>query len=142
VTAIAFQSRPLPLEASGPLRTRLLDAHDAEPFSALDPRQAARRAADIAGQLGLRATVVRGGLDLDGSELDHIWLDVEGCVLDVAFPLFVPTFVRLLRGWVTGEVDSDELEAVAVAAGLEHRVLGEFPAPLQYRGQPVWAARH
>ena len=138
---MAFQSRPLPKRVAAALRARLRDAHGSQPFDALDPRHAARRVVDIAADLGLEPTVVRGSLDLDGTEVDHLWLDVEGRVVDVAFPLFVPTFVLSLRRWVTGDIEGEQLAAVAAGAGVEQRVLGEFPAPVRYRGQPVWTSR-
>ncbi len=138
---IAFSSRPLPGEVSPPLRRRLSQAHVSAPFSAVDPRDAARRTALIAEELGLEATVYRGALDLQGSEVDHIWVEFGGCVLDVAFPLFIPDFVEALRRFVVGDAEAAELDAVAAAAGLDQRVLGEFPQPLRYRGEPVWSAR-
>jgi hypothetical protein len=141
VTSIAFQSQPLPQRVAAALRARLRDAHNHQPFDVLDPRHDARRVVAIAEDLGLTPTIVRGGLDLDGTEIDHLWLDVEGRVIDVAFPLFVPSFVESLRRWVTGEIESAELAGAAADAGVEHRVLGEFPSPLRYRGQPIWSAR-
>lgn len=140
MATIAFHSQPLPGRVATALRTRLEEAHRRVAFSALDPRHAARRAAGIAEDLGLGATVIRGGLDLDGTEVDHLWLDVEGCVLDVAFPVFLPDFVALLRDFVAGHAEPAALAQVADAAELDHRVLGEFPTPLRYRGQPIWSA--
>ena len=137
---IAFSSRPLP-ETISPLRSRLDEAHRSSPFSAVDPRDAARRTADIAEALGLEATMCRGALDLAGSEIDHVWVDVDGCVIDVAFPLFVPSFIAVLRRFVAGDADGSDLDAAAGSTGLEQRVLGEFPPPLRYRGEPVWSAR-
>ena len=136
----AFRSRPLP-RAVSPLRLRLDEAHREAPFEAVDPREAARRAVKIAESLGLEATVCRGALDLQGSEVDHVWVDVDGCVIDVAFPLFVPRFVDVLRRFVVGDAETADLAEAAAPAGLEQRVLGEFPSPLRYRGEPVWTAR-
>jgi hypothetical protein len=138
---IAFESRPLPGAISPPLRRRLLRAHGSRPFSAVDPRTAARRTAAIAEDLGLEVTLYRGALDLRGSEVDHVWVDLNGCVIDVAFPLFMPAFVDALRRFVAGDAEAADLDAAASAAGLDQRVLGEFPAPLRYRGEPVWSAR-
>jgi hypothetical protein len=140
VAPVAFRSRPLP-DAVSPLRPRLVDAHGKAPFSAVDPRDAARRAAGIAEALGLDSTVYRGALDLHGAEIDHVWVDVDGCVIDVAFPLFVPSFIAVLRRFVVGDADTTDLAEAALGAGLEQRVLGEFPDPLRYRGEPVWSAR-
>lgn len=139
---IAFRSQPLPRAASSVLRERLRRAHHQEPFSALDPRQAARRTSGIAEDLGLEVTLYRGALDLLGSEVDHVWIDFQGRVIDVAFPLFLPTFVQVLRDYVVGEAEATDLDVAASGAGLDERVLGEFPRPLRYRGEPVWSARH
>ncbi len=141
MTTVAFESRRLPPRVADPLRARLRTAHRTAPFSAADPREAVRRAATVAAELGLTGTVYRGGLDLRGSEVDHVWLDVDGHVVDVAFPLFVAEFVAVLRDFVAGHVAAGDLAAVAALAGVEARVLGEFPPPLRYRGCPVWSAR-
>lgn len=142
MATIAFQSGPLPRAAAAEeLRCRLHDAHTAQPFSTMDPRNAAHRAADIAEGLGFEVTMYRGGLDLDGSEIDHVWVDLQGRVIDVAFPLFVPDFVSLLRGYVAGDVELDELAVAAEPAGVDLRVLGTFPARVRYRGAPVWSQR-
>jgi hypothetical protein len=137
----AFRSRPLP-SAVTPLRTALIQAHGDEPFRPIEPRLAARRAGAIAEGFGWEVTVYRGALDLAGVEADHVWIDLDGHVIDVAFPLFVPDFVDALRRYVVGDAEASDLEAAAASAGLEQRVLGEFPSPLRYRGEPVWSARH
>ena len=139
---IAFRSRPLPHAASTSLRAQLLDAHRDEPFSVLDPRQSARRITDIAQGLGLEVTLYRGALDLQGSEVDHVWVDFQGRVIDLAFPLFQPRFVQVLRDYVVGDAEASDLDQAALGTGLDDRVLGEFPQPLGYRGAPVWSARH
>ena len=136
----AFHSRPLPT-AVAPLRTALIEAHVDEPFRAVEPRLATRRAVAIAEGFGWQVTVYRGALDLAGVEADHVWIDLDGHVIDVAFPLFVPAFVQVLRRFVVGDAEAADLEAAAATAGVDQRVLGEFPAPLRYRGEPVWSAR-
>ena len=136
----AFRSRPLP-SAVAPLRTALIEAHGDDPFRAVEPRHAARRAVAIAEGFGFEATVYRGALDLAGVEADHVWIDLDGRVIDVAFPLFVPSFVEVLRRYVMGDAEAADLDAAAASAGVEQRVLGEFPPPLRYRGEPVWSAR-
>ncbi|MPZ73040.1 MAG: hypothetical protein GEU74_07380 [Nitriliruptorales bacterium] len=138
---IAFRSQPLPRAASSALRERLSQAHRDDPFSALDPRHAARRTTGIAEDLGLEVMLYRGALDLLGSEIDHVWVDFQGRVIDVAFPLFLPSFVQVLRDYVVGDADAADLDVAASGAGLDERVLGEFPRPLRYRGEPVWSAR-
>lgn len=136
-----FRSHPLPHGLDMQLRRRLAAAHRAEPLSAVDPRATIRRVRVLADDLGLRATVYRGGLDLRGSEVDHVWLDVDGRVVDAAFPLFVEGFVEVLRRFVAGDADADELAAAAVDATVEQRVLGLFPATAHYLGRPVWGQR-
>ena len=138
---IAFRSQPLPADAALQLRRRLTQTHLREPFSALDPRRAAQRTTLIAKELGLEMTLYRGSLDLLGSEVDHVWIDFQGRVIDVAFPLFVPAFVAVLRDFVVGDAEPADLDSAAAGASLDERVLGEFPKPMQYRGAPVWSAR-
>lgn len=150
MTATLFRSR----ELSGPLRDglreQLRQAHAREPFSAADPRSTVRRVADIAARLGLQTTVYRGGVDLRGSEVDHVWLGVEppgehgdrgAYVVDAAFPLFSVPFVEVLRRFVAGEVPAAALEVAAAEGDVEQRVIGTFPPPVRYRGQPVWSSR-
>lgn len=133
-----FRSQPLPDGFAAELRRRLTAAHGAEPLSAVDARATVRRVAVLAADLGLRATVYRGGLDLRGSEVDHVWLDVDGRVIDAAFPLFVEDFVEVLRRFVAGDAEAAEVAAAADGATVEERVLGLFPATANYLGQPVW----
>jgi len=139
---VAFESRQLPPITATALRAGLMRAHERQPFSPLEPRETVRRVAAIAAGLGLCPTVYRGGLDLRGSEIDHLWLDVDGRVVDVAFPLFAHGFVSVLRAYVAGDVEADDVAAAAEAASVDQRVVGLFPAPLRYCGQPVWSARH
>lgn len=149
-----FTSHPLPPALDAALRERFAAAHARSPFSPLDTRQAARRAARIAGQLGLAATIFRGGLDLRGVEVDHVWIaavstpgrdpDLGGqgpFVLDAAFPLFAPDFVAALRSYVAGDGTREDLAGAAENSPLDERVLGVFPAPMRYLGVPVWTER-
>lgn len=157
---VVFRSRQLPGPLERAVRTQLRRAHAARPFSPLDAREAARRAAQICDVVGLRATVYRGGLDLLGVEVDHVWLavaptadpadpaedgpvgrDAPASVVDAAFPLFSAPFVWALRGFVAGDGDAAGLVAAAVDAGVEDRVLGVIPVPARYLGRPVWSAR-
>jgi hypothetical protein len=142
-----FQSRPLPGSLGDVLRDRLEQAHRVSPFSALEPRTAVNRAARIIADLGIASTVYRGGLDLQGAEVDHLWLAAcpqlpgEPVVIDVAFPLFVHPFVDVLRRFVAGDATAAELERAAAGTDVRQRVLGVFPAPLRYLGAPIWSAR-
>lgn len=136
-----FHSRPLPAELDEALRLRLAAAHQAEPLSAVDARETVRRVASLAADLGLPVTVYRGGLNLRGSEVDHIWLDLDGYVIDAAFPLFVDGFVEVLRRYVAGDAEPHHVAAAAVDAGVEDRVLGRFPATTGYFGRPIWGQR-
>lgn len=148
-----FHSRALPGALDKRVRARLDAAHRDQPFSPLDTREAARRAAAIVADLGLQATIYRGGLDLRGVEVDHIWLAASAFaaqdrvdefapfVVDAAFPLFSPAFVAALRRFVAGDGTREELAAAAEGSAVDDRVLGVFPAPMRYLGAPVWSAR-
>lgn len=136
-----FESQPLPSALARELRRRLTAAHRDEPLSAVDARATVRRVTAIAAELGIHPTIYRGGLDLGGSEVDHVWVDLHGRVVDAAFPLFVDEFVGVLRRFVAGDAAADELAAAAAGAGVEERVLGLFPASAGYIGQPVWFQR-
>ena len=136
-----FEPQPLPRDVDTDLRFRLRRAHADEPFSTADPRDTTRRVADIAAALGLSTTMYRGGVDLRGTEVDHVWLDVGGRVVDAAFPLFRHDFVSVLRQFVAGDVSADVLESSAAGAGVDQRVLGLFPAPIRYLGAPIWSSR-
>ncbi|MEX2620621.1 MAG: hypothetical protein WD250_10410 [Egibacteraceae bacterium] len=133
-----FHSQPLPRELDRELRRRLVAAHREDPL-AVDARRTVRRVAALAADLGMAVTVYRGGLDLHGSEVDHVWLDVDGRVIDAAFPLFVDRFVEVLRRFVAGDASAEELAAAAAGASVEERVLGLFPTRTGYLGRPVWS---
>lgn len=147
--AQAFEPRPLPAAVAATLHRLLVEAHDAEPFSTLQPRQTAGRVLAIAEQVGLTATLYRGGVDLRGTEVDHVWLGVvvtpdvgsPAYVLDAAYPLFAAEFVATLRAFVAGDAAAERLAEVAARAGMEERVVGLFPDPVRYLGVPVWSAR-
>lgn len=140
-----FRSRPLPTEVDAAVRELLAAAHADEPFSPLDARSAARRAARVVTGLGLSATLYRGGLDLCGVEVDHVWLgasaDGHPFVVDAAFPLFSEVFVDVLRWFVCGDSSREDLASAAAGSPLEERVVGVFPQRLRYLGAPVWSAR-
>jgi hypothetical protein len=144
VTTI-FSPRPLPSATAAIVTERIRAAHEARPFTPLDPRDATRRVAALLDDLALGLTVFRGGLDLRGVEVDHVWLAVAGveqpAVLDLAFPLFDGAFVEVLRRFVAGDAAPDELDVAGRAAGVEQRVLGAFPLPMRYLGRPVWSDR-
>lgn len=136
-----FRSQPLPLALGRELRTRIALLHREDPLSAVDARATVRRVAAVAEELGLSTTVYRGGLDLHGWEVDHVWLDVDGRVIDAAFPLFVDRFVDVLRWFVAGDASADDLAVAAADAGVDERVLGVFPSTTGYLGRPVWSQR-
>lgn len=155
---VVFRSRALPGGVDVRVRDGLGAAHAEQPFSPLDARAAVRRAAAVCAAAGLSVTVFRGGVDLYGVEVDHVWLsavavsgvpgtgaprpgDGPAFVVDAAFPLFSDAFVRALRAFVAGDGDGGELVAVAGGAGVEQCVVGVMPAPVRYRGRPVWSAR-
>jgi len=145
---VRFRSCPLPDGLQREVRSRLAAAHAEQPFSPADPRGAAQRAARVVAPLGLEVTIYRGGLDLRGAEVDHVWLggtvpDEAGhpFVLDAAFPLFDQEFVVALRSYVAGDWSREDLAAVGARAGVDDRVVGEFPPPINYLGSPVWSQR-
>lgn len=137
----SFVSRELPHPGGSALRELLTQAHARDPFSPARPRATARRVGALASGIGMGARLYRGGVDLCGAEVDHVWLAVDDVVVDVAFPLFVPAFRRLLPRFVAGEVEADELESAAAEAGIDQRVLGVLPPRTRYIGQPVWVER-
>lgn len=137
----SFVSRDLPQPGGAALRELLARAHELEPFSPVRPRATARRVGALASGVGLRSRMYRGGVELNGVEVDHVWLVVDDIVIDVAFPLFTPAFRALLRRFVAGEIEPEDLETGAAASGIEHRVLGVLPPRTRYVGQPVWRER-
>lgn len=137
----SFVSRDLPQPGGHALRTLLLRAHELEPFSPIRPRATARRVGALATGVGLIARLYRGGVELDGVEVDHVWLGVDDIVIDVAFPLFKHDFRSLLPRFVAGEIEPEDLETAAARSGIEDRVLGVLPPLTRYVGQPVWAER-
>lgn len=150
--ATVFQSCEPPKGLAAALRERLTVAHSDAPFSPLDIRGALRRAAAVASDLGCSVTTYRGGLDLRGVEVDHLWLAaVPGpdavnrmaapFVLDPAFPVFDDRFLAALRRYVAGDGSPEELAEAAAGSGLDYRVLGVIPFPLRYLGRPVWSER-
>ena len=125
---------------TGPrLRAALAQAHGREPFRPNAVRPAAQRVLEIAHSLGLDAFVVRGGLDVGGAELDHVWAVVDGRVVDVTMPVISEVFGEALRAYVAGDVEAAELDRIAHGYTIEWRVMGEFPERLCYVGLPLWA---
>ena len=139
--ATVFRSQALPDDLAASVRDRLVALTAEQPFSPLDARDAVSRLGRGLAGLGVPTTVYRGALDLRGTEVDHLWLDLEGHVVDVAFPLFLTDFVDALRAFVAGDADAHDLVRAAAAARLEDLVLGQFPTTLRYLGAPVWSAR-
>lgn len=137
-----FHSRRLPGSQERALLTALADEHADTPFSPVDPRSTVRRVTELGSRLGLATRVFRGGLDLQGTEADHVWVSVEGVVLDAAFPVLAEDFVEVLRRYVAGEAEAADLEAAAEGLDVDARVVGQFPDRLGYVGSPVWAERH
>lgn len=136
-----YRPEPFPAEVSARLRARLAWSHADRPFAPTDVRDAAGRAAVVARDLGLDAVLVRGGVDLGGAELDHLWAVVEGRVVDVALPLRSEAFAGAVRDYVAGHLDAETLDRLAHGYTLTWRVVGEFPPQLRYVGEPVWHER-
>lgn len=138
----SFPSRRLPQSDDRRLREHLAAEHAVAPFSSTDPRATVRRVVELTGDLGLQTRVFRGGLDLRGTEVDHVWVSVDGVVVDAAFPVHDVEFVEILRRFVTGDVEPGLLASAAGSIDFTKRVVGEFPDPVQYVGCPVWVERH
>ncbi len=136
-----FTPRPFAPPIAGRLRGVLATEHARTPFSQSDVRASAHRVLRLAEKLTLEAILVRGGLDIGGAEVDHLWAVVDGRVVDVGFPLHSEAFVEVLRAYVAGDVDDEGLEFAAHAYSLEWRVVGEFPERFRYVGTPVWSGR-
>lgn len=133
--------RRLPTAAAARLRAGLVREHRRRPFGPDDVREAARRALSVAEDLGLHGHIARGGLDLGGAELDHVWAVVEAHVVDVTLPVLARDFVTVLRRYVAGDVPRDELTAAAAVWTLEWRVVGDVPAGCRYYGDPILSHR-
>lgn len=142
-----YTSRPLDPSLRRPLVKVLAKVHADHPLLPSDPRGAAARVADILVRLGLNAVVIRGRLGLAAVEIDHVWLAVSDdrhdaaptpWVLDAVFPLHEPAFLGSLPGYVAGTTSREELSALAAAARIEDRVLGELPPHTVYWATPGW----
>lgn len=136
-----YRSGAFPAPAGPRLRSALAREHAREPFTPRDVREAAARVQAVATRLGFEVDVVRGGVDVGGAELDHVWAVVVGHVVDVAMPLRSSAFADALRAYVAGDIDDDELDRTAHGYAFEWRILGEFPPPLRYVGLPLWGQR-
>lgn len=134
-----FAPRRLPPPGGPRLRAALAREHGREPFRPADVRSAAHRVVEIAAACDLDAYVARGGLDVGGAELDHVWAVVHDAVVDPSMPVVSEAFGALLRAYVAGDIDRDELDRSAHGYALEWRVMGEFPDRLRYVGLPVWS---
>lgn len=135
------QQRRLPAASAAQLRAGLLREHRRRPFGPEDVREAAHRALAVAEDLGLAGHIARGGLDLGGAELDHVWAVVDAHVVDVTLPVLARDFIGVLRGYVAGDVPRADLAAAAAAWTLEWRVVGDVPAGCRYLGGPILSHR-
>lgn len=136
-----YPSGALPVPTGPRLRSALAREHARDPFTPRDVRAAAARVQAVAEQLGVEVDLVRGGVDVGGAELDHVWAVVVGHVVDVTMPLRSAAFTDVLRAYVAGDVDDDELDHAAHGYAFEWRIVGEFPDGLRYVGLPVWGQR-
>lgn len=135
-------SRSFPPSVDTELRATLEDEHARRPFTPTAVRDAARRVGKVVDDLGLDATTYRGGLDVGGAELDHVWAVIDQRVVDVAFPLFADDFLSTVRAYVLGEIDGDELDRAAGPYPVRCRILGDYPQTCRYTGRPVWSETH
>lgn len=146
MSLVSFDSAGADRRVPATVRERLELEHRRRPFVASDARDAAHRARRVLDGLPVSAVTFRGGLQLRGAEVEHVWLALDGgddepWVLDVAFPLFAADFMALLPRYVAGDVERDELDSVSRAATLDQRVLGRLPPLVRYCGEPVWWVR-
>lgn len=139
--AARFRPATFPVPTGPQLVAALAREHARAPFTPRDVRDAARRVAHIASRLELEATVIRGGLDVGGAELDHVWVAINHRVVDVVFPLRSDTFVAELRAYIAGDLEDDDLDRLAHAYAMDWRVVGDFPDRLRYFGLPIWSER-
>ena len=137
----APRQRRLPAATAARLRAGLAREHRRRPFGPHDVRDAARRVLAVAEDVGLDGHIARGGLDLGGAELDHVWAVVDAHVVDVSLPVLARDFVVVLRGYVAGDVEPHEIEEAAAAWALEWRVVGEVPVGCRYLGSPILSHR-
>lgn len=135
------RSGRLPRDEAARLRATLAAEHRARPFLPSEPRDAAKRVLDIATSLGLSVHVARGGVDVGGAELEHLWAVVDDRVVDVSLPLTARPFRQVVRAYVAGDLPASRLVAAAADWTLEWRVIGEVPPGCRYRGTPVLAHR-
>jgi hypothetical protein len=146
MTSVCFEAGGLDRQVPVAVRQCLEAEHRRRPFVASDAREAAQRARRELAALSVVAVTFRGGLQLRGAEVDHVWLAVgagdDPWVLDVAFPLFAADFVALLPRYVAGDIERDTLDTASRHAPLDQRVLGRPPPLVRYCGEPVWWVRH
>lgn len=138
---VRLRPRAFPAPLGPRLRSALAVAHAREPFRPSVSRDVAHRVAHVAEELGLTPTLFRGGVDVGGAEIDHVWVVVDERVVDAALPLFSETFLTAVRAYVAGDLDGDALERAAHPYSVRWRVLGAFPDDCRYVGAPVWGQR-
>lgn len=138
---VRLRPRPFPAPLGPQLRAALAVAHAREPFRPSVSRDVAQRVAKVAEELGLAPTLFRGGVDVGGAEIDHVWVVIDERVVDAALPLFSETFLAAVRAYVAGDLDGDAFERAAHPYSVRWRVLGAFPADCRYVGSPVWSQR-
>lgn len=138
---VRLRPRPFPAPLGPQLRAALAVAHAREPFRPSVSRDVARRVAQVAEELGLAPTLFRGGVDVGGAEIDHVWVVVDERVVDAALPLFSEAFLAAVRAYVAGDLDGDAFERAAHPYSVRWRVLGAFPEDCRYVGSPVWSQR-
>lgn len=138
---VRLRPRPFPAPVGPRLRAALAVAHAREPFRPSVSRDVAQRVASVVEDLGLSPTLFRGGVDVGGAEIDHVWVVVDERVVDAALPLFSDRFLAALRAYVAGDLDGDALERAAHPYSVRWRVLGSFPQDCSYVGAPVWGQR-
>lgn len=141
-TPTRFGSRAFPSDLQAALRDEIARAHRERPFRICDPRDAARRVDRLLHDHGVRTVFVRGALDIGGAELDHVWTVADGRVVDVTVPVADEDFLHLLRGYVAGDVEPEDIDRAANERPIELRVIGVYDETrVSYVGLPVWGSQ-
>ncbi len=136
-----FASAPFDDRLAQRLRNALSSEHARQPFHLRDVREATRRVTQVLRGLSLDPTVIRGGLDVGGAELDHVWAVADGRVIDVVIPVHDAGFLATLRAYVAGDLELEDVDRLGAALAIDRRVIGEYPANIGYVGLPVFGSR-
>ncbi len=123
------------------LRSRIIDQHEEHPFDSMTGaplRNDLQRIAIIAADIGLKAVRIRGSIDTQGMNIDHVWLRVDDstAIIDL-WPVLSQEFSVVARDYVRSSIDCLEFSGWASSAPLHDRLIAtEPPSHLRYRKSP------